>query len=114
MTAVLLQHGQFHQLPSGLSLDPSTGEISGTPNAVTPSTVYTVTASNSGGSDSVDITIVVNDVIPSAITYSSNSYVWTNNSVVSTGMPTVSGGPVNYGQFLRPFQMVSPSTQLEQ
>ena len=49
-------------LPSGLSLDSSTGEISGTPDTVTSSAIYTVTASNTGGSTTADVTIVVNDV----------------------------------------------------
>ena len=38
-------------LPAGLSLDSSTGAISGTPSAVTSSAAYTITASNTGGSD---------------------------------------------------------------
>ena len=46
-------------LPAGLSLDTSTGEISGTPTAVTSSATYTVTASNTGGSDTATLTIVV-------------------------------------------------------
>ena len=40
-------------LPPGLSLNSSTGAISGTPTTVTALATYTVTASNSGGSTSV-------------------------------------------------------------
>lgn len=36
-------------LPAGLSLNASTGEISGTPTAITPSTTYTITATNTSG-----------------------------------------------------------------
>ena len=50
-------------LPIGLSLD-SSGVISGTPTVVTPSTVYTITGSNTGGSDSTTVTIQVNDKAP--------------------------------------------------
>ena len=52
-------------LPNGLTLDSSTGEISGTPNVISSSTTYTITAENTGGSDNVSITIEVNDVVPS-------------------------------------------------
>ena len=61
-------------LPSGLSLDSSTGAISGTPSAITSSATYTITASNTGGSTTADVTIVVNDVAPSALTYSPNTF----------------------------------------
>ena len=60
-------------LPSGLSIDSSTGEISGTPTTVSSSSTYTVTASNSGGSATTTITILVNDAAPSSITYSPSS-----------------------------------------
>jgi len=58
-------------LPTGLNIDSSTGEISGTPTVVSPSTVYTITALNSGGTDTANVTIQVNDVAPSTVTYSS-------------------------------------------
>ena len=44
-------------LPDGLTLNPSTGEISGTPTDITTSAVYTVTASNTGGNESIDVTL---------------------------------------------------------
>ena len=81
-------------LPSGLSLDSSTGAISGTPTAVTSSATYTVTASNSGGSTTADVTIVVNDVAPSALTYSPTSFTLTKGTAMTTVTPTTSGGPV--------------------
>ena len=56
-------------LPAGLSLDTSTGAISGTPTAITSAANYTVTATNGGGSNSTVVSIVVNDVAPSSITY---------------------------------------------
>ena len=45
----------------------------GTPSAVTSSATYTVTATNTGGSTTADV-IVVNDVVPSSLTYSPNSF----------------------------------------
>ncbi|MAF93370.1 hypothetical protein CMO85_01745, partial [Candidatus Woesearchaeota archaeon] len=81
-------------LPSGLSLDSSTGAISGTPTAITSSATYTVTASNTGGSSTVDVTIVVNDVAPASLSYSPNSFTLTKGTAMTTVTPSVSGGPV--------------------
>ena len=81
-------------LPAGLSLDTSTGEISGTPSAITSSASYTITASNTGGSDTATVTIVVNDVAPSSITYSPNSFTLTKGTAMTSVTPSTSGGPV--------------------
>ena len=81
-------------LPNGLSLDTSTGAISGTPTAITSSATYTITATNTGGSTTADVTIVVNDVAPSAMTYSPNSFTLTKGTAMTTVTPTISGGPV--------------------
>lgn len=50
-------------LPTGLSLNPDTGEINGTATVVSPSTDYTVTASNSNGEG----TFVINITITAAL-----------------------------------------------
>ena len=81
-------------LPAGLSIDTSSGDISGTPTAVTSSTIYTITATNAGGSDTATITIEVNDVAPSAITYTPNSFTLSKGTMMSTATPTASGGTV--------------------
>ena len=81
-------------LPAGLSLDSSTGAISGTPTARTTSATYTITASNTGGSTTADVTIVVNDVAPSSLTYSPNSFTLTKGTAMTTVTPTVSGGTI--------------------
>ena len=49
-------------LPTGLIFDTATGEISGTPTVLSPLTTYTITATNTGGSDSVSISLEVNDI----------------------------------------------------
>jgi len=81
-------------LPAGLSLDNSTGAISGTPTAITSSANYTITATNAGGSDSTTVVIVVNDVAPSSIVYSPSSLSLTKDVTMSAVTPQSSGGPV--------------------
>jgi phenylpyruvate tautomerase PptA (4-oxalocrotonate tautomerase family) len=80
-------------LPAGLSLNSSTGAISGTPSAVTSSATYTITANNTGGSDSATITIVVNDIAP-VISYSTSSFTLTKGTAMTTTSPTSTGGTV--------------------
>lgn len=48
-------------LPAGLTLDPTSGMLSGAPTTPTPHTVYTVTGSNAGGSaqTTLDLTVVL-------------------------------------------------------
>lgn len=47
-------------LPAGLTFDPTTGIISGTPTITSPATNYTVTAYNGSGSSSAVVNIAVN------------------------------------------------------
>jgi hypothetical protein len=51
-------------LPAGLSINTTTGAISGTPTAVTAQATYTVTATNSSGSTTATLQITVNAAIP--------------------------------------------------
>ena len=81
-------------LPTGLTLNTSTGVISGTPSAVTTTATYTVTASNTGGSTTASVSITVNDVAPSSLSYSSNPTSYTKDTVISDNTPTSSGGAV--------------------
>jgi len=46
-------------LPAGLTLDPTTGVISGTPLASTPESTYTITASNEAGATTVTLNVVI-------------------------------------------------------
>ena len=50
-------------LPAGLSLNTSTGVISGTPTSVSPCTTYTITATNACGNSTATVNITVNDPI---------------------------------------------------
>jgi uncharacterized protein (TIGR03118 family) len=57
-------------LPAGLTINATSGVISGTPTAVTAQAAYTVTASNSGGNTTFALTLTVNPPVPSAYTLS--------------------------------------------
>lgn len=56
-------------LPDGLHLDSQTGIITGIPTIPSASTVYTVTASNSGGDATALITVQVKAFTPSGLSY---------------------------------------------
>lgn len=62
------QYSVSPALPAGIDLDPVTGAISGTPTAVSPPTVHTITASNTAGSTTFDLLLEVQagPVIPVA------------------------------------------------
>jgi len=81
-------------LPSGLSLNTSTGVVSGTPSLVSAVTAYTVTATNTGGSATINLTLTVNDIAPSSLAYSSNPATYTKNAAITSNSPSNSGGTV--------------------
>ncbi len=81
-------------LPSGLNLNLSTGVISGTPTNISSGSNYLVTAFNSGGSNSVVLSLTVNDIAPAGLSYSQNPAVYTVGTPIITNVPTVGGGPV--------------------
>ena len=75
-------------LPSGLQLatiaDPATCQLTGIPTTLQEDAItYTITATNSGGTSSADISITVNDNIPALATPSPQHYT------IDTAIPTV-------------------------
>jgi len=99
-------------LPAGLSFDPSTGRISGTPTALSSATSYTVTASNSGGAGTpLHITISVVDVAP-VISYLP-AYTFTVGAPISPITPSNTGGAAQtwtIGPALPPGLVFDPAT----
>lgn len=75
-------------LPAGLSLNASTGTISGTPTAVTAQATYIVTASNAGGNGTATLTITVNDIPPAGLTYSVNPATYTATVAITPDAPS--------------------------
>ena len=81
-------------LPSGLNIDSATGIISGTPNSVSWSQPYTVTATNSVGYDQVVLTIQVEYIAFPSIDYSSTNLVLTKNVQMSTITPSTNNSTI--------------------
>lgn len=82
-------------LPLGLSLDPYTGLVSGLPLFMQDAKDYTLSVINNGGSSTYDITIKINDLPPTSLTYSQSKYsiqLGTDSPVISPN--GVSGGAV--------------------
>jgi hypothetical protein len=80
------------RLPSGLSFNLQSGEITGTPTAVSSSTTYTVTATNSAGSVSTTVGLSVVPTPPD-ITYSPTSFTGYQNFTFTTVNPRNAGSP---------------------
>ncbi|MGB0787568.1 MAG: putative Ig domain-containing protein, partial [Candidatus Poseidoniaceae archaeon] len=79
-------------LPAGLSFNTSSGEISGTPTELSTNTTYTITARNSGGTNTTTITIEILDQLPT-LSYSPENLTLTKGQS-STDLPlnaTLSG-----------------------
>jgi hypothetical protein len=72
-------------LPAGLSLNFNSGEISGTPTALSTNTTYTITARNTGGTNTTTITIEVLDQLPT-LSYSPENLTLTKGQS-STDLP---------------------------
>lgn len=78
-------------LPAGLSLNATTGAISGTPTASSSTTSYTVTASNSGGSITASVQITVTSTPPSNLVYPQPIINGSVGVAIQTDTPTVTG-----------------------
>lgn len=81
-------------LPAGVSLNASTGTISGTPASASGATTYTVMASGAGASASAIVSITVNPAPPSSLSYGASAFTFTANVAAQTLTPTAEGGVV--------------------
>lgn len=91
-------------LPAGLVFDGKTGIISGTPTVTSPTTIYTVTAYNTGGSSTTQISITVSDKnippVPAPdIAYNPNLVVYTVGTPIPDAIPTNKGGILPSGTY---------------
>ncbi|MCY3002474.1 MAG: beta-propeller fold lactonase family protein [Planctomycetota bacterium] len=86
----------FPSLPAGLTLNPSTGAIAGTPTVAAAQASYTITASNSGGSAQASVTLEVLDTTPSGLTYPASALDFAV-AVETSYSPTLGAGtPTSY------------------
>ncbi|HEV2425030.1 MAG TPA: putative Ig domain-containing protein [Terriglobia bacterium] len=81
-------------LPAGISLDATTGVISGTPTAVCSAAIYTVTASNAAGTTLALLSIAVAVPAPAGLRYTTGAAVYSVGSTIAANNPTIDGGPV--------------------
>ena len=75
-------------LPAGLTLDPGSGVISGTPLAGSPATTYVITASNAAGAATAAVSLLV--LVPPTVTYTS-PVTATMGVALPPLVPTLSG-----------------------
>lgn len=84
-------------LPTGLIFDSQTGQISGTPQVISNTTSYTVTAINSEGSTTYSFYLSVKDEAPQNLNYASTELVLEKGLMMSNLSPTNDNGAIkNY------------------
>jgi hypothetical protein len=83
-------------LPPGLTLDPQSCTISGTPTGDSHATVYTITASNAAGSSTTRVEIEVKDVpiAPDGLDYLDRSVIYPTNASITPNTPISTGGEI--------------------
>jgi hypothetical protein len=89
-TGTVTSYSVSPSLPGGITLNTSSGQISGTPTTVKSSTYFTITASNSAGS--------TNNTVNITISYDPKLAVSLSNGLIKTGQSTsyVSGDDKTY------------------
>ena len=83
-------------LPAGLSLDPQTGAITGTPTDLSHATVFTVTGTNAAGmvTSRVQIEIKATVVAPDTLDYLDSSIIYVTGMAITPNTPIASGGEI--------------------
>lgn len=89
----ITQYSISPNLPAGLTINSTTGVISGTPSAVSSQTSYTVTGTNASGTVTATVVITVNTAPPASLSYTTPN-VYTSGSTITALNPTSTGGAI--------------------
>lgn len=82
-------------LPAGLSLNSSTGQITGTPTVRSIATNYTIRASNVTGFVDAILNMTVNPPAPISLDYTTPTAIYAISYSISPNTPIVTGGEVD-------------------
>ncbi len=98
VTGTVTSYTVSPSLPVGLSLNATTGVLSGIPTTLQSSSPYTITATNSTGTASTTIQISVVIPPPSGLSYPSSEYqLKQGSSICATSiLPTVTGDSISF------------------
>jgi len=80
-------------LPQGLELRED-GAIIGSPTILIPATTYVITASNKGGFDNTNITLIIHDKSPNSVNYLDSELILTLGEQMNDMLPSHSGGDI--------------------
>ena len=96
VTGIVSSYRVSPTLPAGLSLNTSTGSISGTPTATTAQANYTVTATNATGSTTATLQITITLPAPSNLLYPQTTISASVGQAITSDTPTVTGTVSSY------------------
>lgn len=98
VTGAVTSYSVNPALPAGLSLNTTTGAITGTPTVAAAQVTYTITAANSSGRTTASVRIMVAAAGPlSGLTYPQTNISATVGQAITADIPTVTGVVTSYG-----------------
>lgn len=83
-------------LPAGITLNTTTGAISGTPISTSAATNYTFTAVNSAGASSQTVSITVLGPVPTITNYTNTTATYIAGGTITNNIPTATGTPTSF------------------
>jgi hypothetical protein len=96
VTGIVTYYASQPALPAGLSINPVSGQITGTPAAATAAANYLIMAGNGTGSTTFSLTITVRIAAPSALSYKSPETYYVGTAITPL-LPSVTGTVASYG-----------------